>query len=193
MLNDFEIREGLDKGYLSIEPFDPQRLQPVSYDLTLSSEILVPRADVHTVDTGMADTSPDTEYYGAVPSWKPHMTDRTMPKNGWPVHCREFLLGCTNEVVSLSPNIAARVEGKSSLGRLGLAVHITAGFIDPGFKGQITLEIVNMAPYDLVLHAGMPIAQIVFEQVTPPERDYSQTGHYFGQMGPTASRYRFQR
>jgi dCTP deaminase len=191
MLADFEVREGIEKGLIDISPFDDKNLQPVSYDLTLSADIRVPRDDVHTIDPGLETLNDDAFYHGRVPSWRPYTTGRLIAPHGYILRQSDFILACTAETIKLDPTIAARVEGKSSLGRLGMAVHITAGFIDPGFQGQITLEIANLAPWDIVLYAGMPIAQIVFEQVSAPDRDYGQTGHYQGQKGPTESRYRF--
>ncbi len=191
MLNDIEIRKAVETEDIGIHPFDPDRLQPVSYDLTLSVNILVPRDDVHTIETQeWADYDPSMKYYGLVPAWHQHTRGRAIP-GGYSLRRGEFILGSTCEEISLPAHYAARVEGKSSLGRLGVQVHITAGFIDPGFSGQVTLEIHNVAPWSVRLHEGMPIAQIVFEPVNPPERDYSKTGRYQGQTGPTQSRYRF--
>lgn len=192
MLNDDEIRKALAVEDIGIVPFDSERIQPVSYDLTLSKDIRVPRDDVHTIETRDRGIDDNGRYYGEVPSWHPHTTGRMIQPGGFRLGHRDFILACTEEVVKLAPSIAARVEGKSSLGRLGMVVHITAGFIDPGFEGQITLEIVNFGPWDIKLYAGMPIAQIVFEPVNAPERDYGQTGHYQGQRGPTESRYRLR-
>lgn len=195
MLADFEISKALQDDWIGIEPYDPHRLQPVSYDLTLADSYRHFRDDVHTIDTyddGFVYSRGD-EYYGLVPSWKHHTTGHTLPRTGLILRPGDFILASTHETVRLSPAVAARVEGKSSLGRLGVAVHITAGFIDPGFQGQITLEIANLAPVKVILYPGMPIAQIVFEPVSQPERDYSKTGHYQGQTGPTESRYRFRR
>ena len=189
MLNDDEIRKAYASDEIGIIPFDSTRIQPVSYDLTLSEDIRVARDDVWRIDPGM-EVEGNTQHYGQVPSWQTHTTGRTIPPQGRYMKHGEFLLGCTEEVIRLPRHMAARVEGKSSLGRLGIAVHITAGFIDPGFEGQITLEIANLAPWEFVLYPGMPIAQIVFEPVNPPERDYSETGRYQGQRGPTESRYR---
>ncbi len=188
MLADFEIRKANHDGLITIEPWVEERLQPVSYDLTLFKDLRVPRGDVHTINPGMENT-PDTKYYGEVPANHPYTTLREIPATGYRLGPGEFLLASTEEEVILSSHIAARVEGKSSLGRLGLAVHITAGFIDPGFGGQITLEIFNAAPWSVMLYPGMPIAQIVFTPVSAPERDYTRTGHYCGQRGPTESRY----
>lgn len=188
MLADFEIRKAIENEEISIEPFAEDRLQPVSYDLTLSREIRIPQYDVQTIDPGMK-TREDVRYYGRVPANRPYTTLAEIHDHGGRLEPQGFILACTNEYVKLSPQMSARVEGKSSLGRLGVAVHITAGFIDPGFEGQITLEIANLAPWTVVLYPDMPIAQIVFEPVSTPERDYSKTGHYCGQRGPTESRY----
>lgn len=175
MLTDVEIRKGIETGLIGISPYSEARLQPVSYDLTLHPEVRVPDPEVLEVNP----------YSGA---W-PYEYTRRRNANMTTLQSGDFILACTKEVIRLDPTVAARVEGKSSLGRLGIAVHITAGFIDPGFEGQITLEIKNMAPWAVPLRAGMRIAQIVFEQVNAPERDYSRTGHYQGQHGPTESRY----
>lgn len=194
MLNDFEIAKALQDDWIGITPYDPRLIQPVSYDLTLGDSYRIFRSDVHTIDTrddGSYDG--DTHYYGQVPSWHTHTTTHALSKRGHLLRSGDFILASTAETITLSPAMAARVEGKSSLGRLGLAVHVTAGFVDPGFEGQITLEIANLAPVSVILHSGMPIAQIVFESVTPPMYDYSKTGHYQGQTGPTESRYRFIR
>jgi dCTP deaminase len=194
MLNDFEISKAVQDDWIGIEPFDPHRIQPVSYDLGLGEDYRRFRDDVHTIDTADTGQYNDADkYYGLVPSWHTHTTGHTLPKSGYRLRPGEFLLACTQETITLSPHMAARVEGKSSLGRLGVAVHITAGFIDPGFEGQITLEIANLSPVSVILHTGMPIAQIVFETVSAPEYDYSKTGHYQGQRGATESRYRFRR
>lgn len=194
MLADFEIRKAIQDRWISIEPFDETRLQPVSLDLTLDDRYARFRDDVHTIDTRDAGQYSDANrHYGLAPSWKPHTTGHTIPLGGLTLRPGDFILACTVETVHLGTAFAARVEGKSSLGRLGVAVHITAGFVDPGFKGQITLEIANLGPASVMLHTGMPIAQIVFEPVSQPERDYSKTGHYQGQTGPTPSRYRYTR
>jgi dCTP deaminase len=193
MLNDFEIRKAIDDGYIDIKPYDDTRLQPVSYDLTLGDSYRRFRNDVHTIDTLDSGYYTGTHYSGTVPSWHSYTTGHAILPQGHSLYPRDFILASTAETICLSQAMAARVEGKSSLGRLGIAVHITAGFIDPGFEGQITLEIANFAPAAVKLYVGMPIAQIVFEPVTPPERDYAETSHYQGQTGPTPSRYRYTR
>lgn len=194
MLNDAEIRKAIQDEWITVEPFDDSRLQPVSLDLTLGDAYRRYRDDIQVIETRDTGEYANTECWGIVPSWQNHTTGHTIPRGpGLKLHPRDFILASTVETIRLGPAFAARVEGKSSLGRLGLAVHVTAGFIDPGFEGQITLEIANLAQAAIKLHAGMPIAQIVFEPVTPPERDYSVTGHYQGQTGPTPSRYRYIR
>lgn len=101
-----------------------------------------------------------------------------------------FVLAATQETVRLGHALAGRIEGKSSLGRLGLMVHSTAGFIDPGFEGQITLELSNLANAPMRLYPGMPIAQLaVFRMAGRVELPYGMTGKYQGQTGPTPSRY----
>jgi dCTP deaminase len=194
MLADFEIRKAVQDGWITVEPFDDTRLQPVSLDLTLDDTYARFRDDVHTIETRDTGEYANAECWGLVPSWQTHTTGHTIPRGtGLRLRPGDFILACTTETVHLGTAFAARVEGKSSLGRLGVAVHITAGFVDPGFKGQITLEIANLGPASVILHSGMPIAQIVFEAVSQPERDYSKTGHYQGQTGPTPSRYRYTR
>jgi dCTP deaminase len=188
MLADFEIRKALQEGWIDIDPYTDDRLQPVSYDLTLAADIRVRERSVHTVDVGLVAEDHHTRL-GRVAPTDGYTQPKTIPSTGWTLHSHDFLLACTTERITLSPAMAARVEGKSSLGRLGLLIHSTAGFIDPGFDGQVTLEVANLAPWAIQLRAGMPIAQICFEPVSMPERDYSKTGRYQGQMGPTESRY----
>ncbi len=104
------------------------------------------------------------------------------------LHPGEFVLGSTVERVAIPDDLVARLEGKSSLGRLGLLIHSTAGYIDPGFEGTITLELSNVARLPIAIYPGMPIGQISFLQMTTPvDRPYR--GKYGGQEGPTASRY----
>ena len=110
------------------------------------------------------------------------------------LHPGEFVLGSTLERVALPDDLVGRLEGKSSLGRVGLIIHSTAGYIDPGFEGQITLELSNVATVPILLYPGMRVAQISFlTMTTPAERPYASPGlesHYQGQTGPTESRLR---
>jgi len=191
MLVDWQIRKALEDGYASIAPFDEKRLGPVSYDVTLGPEIRTPKHgqpwDYQNPIDPMEELLPGQA--------QREFTDLSGlgPDNGYKLEPGAFILACTAERVTLSREMAARVEGKSSLGRLGIAVHITAGFIDPGFKGRITLEIKNVGPWHIVLRPGMPIAQIAFTQVERVEQSYGDTGHYQEQPAPCESRYRFLR
>ena len=114
------------------------------------------------------------------------------PDRPFVLHPGEFVLGATYELVTLGDDIAARLEGKSSLGRLGLLTHSTAGFIDPGFSGHVTLELSNTATMPILLYPGMKIGQLCFFNLSSPaEHPYGSSGlgsHYQGQRGPTPSR-----
>ncbi len=114
------------------------------------------------------------------------------PDDPFILHPGEFVLGATAEVIGLADDIVARLEGKSSLGRIGLLIHSTAGFIDPGFNGQVTLELSNVANLPIAIYPGMKIGQVSFYQLsTPAENPYGSAGagsKYQGQRGPTASR-----
>jgi len=178
LLSDSAIQEAIDDGLIEIYPFQHDQIQPASYDLTLDRHFLQPNKDVFMVD--VADMSDE------------HMSPFSVGSDGLIIEPGDFLLGCTRERVKIPQSLVGRVEGKSSLGRLGLSIHITAGFIDPGFEGQITLEIVNLAPYEIIVYPGMRIAQIAFSQVQGEVgHPYGTAGnHYQGQMGPVASRYR---
>lgn len=162
---------------IGIEPYVPAHLNPASYDLTLSPHL--------RVEIPLAWTWP--EHIIDVANVKPGYTQaHEMEAEGYVLPPGAFVLGATNEVVDLPDTLAARVEGKSSLGRLGLAVHITAGFIDPGFTGSITLEIANLMNRPIRLRPGMRIAQIAFTPMhSAPAVSYAQTGHYqFQGAGP---------
>lgn len=178
MLCDQDIHRAWADDHLGITPFDVLNLQPASYDLTLDRHFLLPNLGVTGVD--LAEPIPQ-ELMAPVTS-----------EGGFVIEPGDFVLGCTREVVRVGPDLSARVEGKSSLGRLGLMVHITAGFIDPGFEGQITLEIVNAAPWEITLYPGQRIAQVAFTLMTQkPQIPYGKAGnHYQGQRGPVASRFR---
>lgn len=171
VLIDTEI---LALGSALIAPFDPAKVQPASYDLALYPEVRrpIPR----TLD---------------LRSMSPHefMSSIQLETEGFVLRSGASVLGCTLESVRCPVDCVARVEGKSSLGRVFLSVHQTAGFVDPGFCGQITLEIVNHGPWDLILWPGMPIAQINFARTSGPcATPYGSEGlgsHYQGQQGPT--------
>lgn len=176
--SDYEIANKIAIGTIGVEPYNPDNLNPASLDLTLAADILVQDYS-STAQIDLRNVSGDYM-----------MPNRIDPEIGYPMYPGDFLLACTEEVITLHRDFLARVEGKSSLARLGLSVHATGGFIDPGFSGQITLEMTNHLHRPLRLYPGLPIAQIAFEPVTGKVvSDYSTTGRYQGQRGPTMSRY----
>ena len=162
--------------------FDPARLQPPSLDLTLDSYILVEEKP-YLVRNSAGESIvryPDQQFY-----------DHTMNEQGFLLHNNQFVLASTVERVHIPRDLVAQVNGKSSHARRGLVVHQTAGFIDPGFRGQITLELSNASSWPIRLTPGMPICQLVFFQMTSAaERPYGSAGlgsHYQGQRGPMIS------
>jgi dCTP deaminase len=173
-LSDGEL---LARGPALIQPFDRRRVQPASYDLVLHEELQVPSLEGYL-------TAVDLRKHNPRDLLKPVRIQGSfeLPPGG-------CVLGSTQETVTCPGDLVARVEGKSSLGRLFLAVHITAGWIDSGFTGQITLEIVNHGPWVVVLWPGMPIAQINFAKLSQPclipYGSPTLGSHYQGQKGPT--------
>ena len=160
-----------------IEPFNPKLVQPSSYDLTLFGEFLTPSSSSKYSRIDLRTNKPQ-DYLTKVNFTETYLS---------PGEC---LLGSTNEIVKCPRNLTARVDGKSSIGRLFMAVHVTAGVIDAGWEGQITLEIVNHSPWEIVLWAGMPIAQLSYFELTGdcevPYGSPELGSHYLGQRGPTA-------
>lgn len=182
LLSDGEIKSEVHHKNIGIEPFCEDHINPASYDLTLAAEIrspliaapglVMPPLDVRKIEQGYTESV-------------------TMNENGVLLNPGDFILATSEEYVRLPKNLAARAEGKSSLGRIGLMVHVTAGYIDPGFEGQVTLEIYNCLPRPIVLRAGMRIAQLAFFRMSRvPIKAYGATGHYMHQRGPTESRFR---
>lgn len=176
LLSDWEIENALAEGKASIEPFDRAQVQPASYDVRLSPFFRVFEQSVVT------HIDPKVEH--------PTKLVEVIPGQPFVLHPGEFALGATTERLSLGNTLAARLEGKSSLARLGLLAHATAGFIDPGFCGQITLELANVANLPILLWPGMKIGQICFMSLSSRCRTpYSaSTNHYQDQVGPTPSR-----
>jgi dCTP deaminase len=175
VLSDRTIREQIAAGRLVIDPFDEALLQPSSVDLRVSDAFRVFRNNRQPfIDPSLPE---------------PDLTEVVTIAQGEPfiLHPGEFVLGSTLERVGIPDDLVARLEGKSSLGRLGLLIHSTAGDIDPGFEGQITLEFSNVASLPIAIHAGMRIGQISFLQMTTPV-DTPYQGKYQGQSGPTSSR-----
>lgn len=177
MLNDRAILDAIDRGHITIDPFDPSRIQPASLDVRLAARFL----DYRGRPTRLLDPRQDTS-----PDW--HETTLTGAEDYFILHPGELVLAATLEEIALADHILARVEGKSSLGRLGVLVHATAGFIDPGWpKASITLELSNVLGRPIQLFAGMPIAQLAFERIDSVETGYH--GKYVGQGAPAVSRY----
>ncbi len=181
ILSDKSIHEALEAGRIVIEPLGPGCVQPSSVDLHVDRYFRVFRN--HTL--GYIDVRQDME----------DLTELIeIPGDGvFILHPGEFVLGSTAERVRLPDDLVARLEGKSSLGRLGLLIHSTAGFVDAGWDGHLTLELSNVANLPITLYPGMKIGQISFlEMTTPADQPYG-TGtlgsKYKGQRGPTPSRY----
>lgn len=186
ILSDTEIaRYQLDKA-LRLEPFRPEQLNPASYDLRLGSDLRIrkPYGTRLPLDLGNLEAE-EGEYL---------VSFRMSEEAGYAIMPGEFILATTEEIVTLDRWLVGRIEGKSSLARVGLAVHVTGGFIDPGFHGQITLEMVNLFHRPLIIRPGMRIAQIAFCPVKGEvAHPYGDNGHYQSQMGPTLSRYKHDR
>jgi len=181
ILSDVDIRKEIEAGRIVIDPFDEACIQPSSID-------------VH-VDTQFRVFASSRYPYIDVKKEMPDLTEVVEVGGGEPfiLHPGEFVLGSTSERVSLPDDMVARLEGKSSLGRLGLLIHSTAGYVDPGWDGYLTLELSNVANLPITIYPGMKIGQISFFRLTTPaERPYGsrQTrSKYQGQRGPTASRF----
>ena len=181
ILSDRTIRAEIESGRIGVDPYDPEMVQPSSIDVRLDHRFLVFRSHTRPVIDVRQDLTDLTEQVTA--------TD-TEP---FILHPGEFVLGATAEVVALPDDIVGRVEGKSSLGRLGLLIHTTAGFVDAGFQGQLTLEFSNVATLPITLYPGMKIGQISFLRMDgPAEHPYGSStlgSKYAGQLGPTPSQY----
>lgn len=180
LLSDRDLRKELDEGRLELDPLDAALIQPSSIDVRLDRFF---RVFDNTKYTHIDPSLQQDELTSLVEA----------PEDGpFVLHPGEFVLGSTYESVKLPDDLAGRLEGKSSLGRLGLLTHSTAGFIDPGFTGHITLELSNVANLPITLWPGMKIGQLcLFRLSSPAEFPYGskQAGsRYQGQRGPTPSR-----
>jgi dCTP deaminase len=181
VLSDGTIQRLVEEGHIRIEPWDPGLVQPASIDLRLGTSFRVfhnHRAAAIDLNDPPRDLTEHVEIDDSSP---------------FVIHPGEFVLGRTLEQVEIPDDIVARIEGKSSLGRLGLIVHATAGFVDPGFSGTLTLEITNLTRVPIKLYAGKPIAQLSFMTLdAPAQRPYGHRelgSHYQGQVEATESRY----
>jgi dCTP deaminase len=181
VLSDGTILDYLEEGRIKVDPWDPAMVQPASIDLRLGDSFRV----FHNHRATAIDLRDP-------PS---NLTEEVIVPAGdaFVIHPGEFCLGRTLEWVQIPDDIVARIEGKSSLGRLGLIVHATAGFCDPGFQGTLTLELNNLTRVPIRLYPGLPIAQLSFMTLDrPAQRPYGTPGlgsHYQGQRAATESRY----
>ncbi|HEY6678798.1 MAG TPA: dCTP deaminase [Actinomycetota bacterium] len=181
ILSDVDIRKEIESGRIVIDPFDPAAIQPSSIDLHVDDRFRVfansryPYIDVKKEMPGLTEVV------------------EVADPDPFILHPGEFVLGSTLERVAIPDDMVARLEGKSSLGRLGLLIHSTAGYVDPGWDGFLTLELSNVANLPITIYPGMKIGQISFFRLsTPAERPYGSSetrSKYQGQRGPTASRF----
>jgi dCTP deaminase len=178
ILADHQLRQALAAGTLVIDPLGPGAVQPASVDLRLDRRVLRLASGV-----GALDAREDHDAFWEEYHYGPDAAVVLRPG--------EFVLGATLERVTIGPEFAGQIGGKSSLARMGVAIHVTAGFIDPGFSGVLTLELVNLAPVPVRLYVGQYVAQLqVWQLSTTVERPYA--GHYAGAVGPEASRAHLQ-
>ncbi len=179
LLSDRDIRDEIEGGRVVLDPYEPEMVQPSSIDVRIDRYFrLFDNHKYAVIDP--SQPQPDLTRLVEVDPDEPFV-----------LHPGEFVLASTYEVVTLPDDVAARLEGKSSLGRLGLLTHSTAGFIDPGFSGHVTLELSNVATLPITLWPGMKIGQLCFFRLSSAaEHPYGTTGYgsrYQGQRGPTAS------
>ena len=204
LLSDRDIRAEIESGRVRLDPWDPSMVQPSSVDVRLDKYFRLfdnhrypyidPAAEqpglTRLVEVGRTSASPGSSGTAATAAEGAATADTA--EDRFVLHPGEFVLGSTLETVTLPDNLAARVEGKSSLGRLGLLTHATAGFVDPGFSGHVTLELSNVATLPIILYPGMKVGQLCFFRLSSSaENPYGSAAygsHYQGQRGPTASR-----
>jgi dCTP deaminase len=181
VLSDHTIKAEIEAGRIVIEPYDPAMVQPSSVDVRVDRRFRV----FHNARYPFIDVRQPMD----------DLTEAVEISDDGPfiLHPGEFVLGQTLERVRLPDDIVARLEGKSSLGRLGLLIHSTAGFVDAGFEGNLTLELSNVANLPVTIYYGMPIGQISFMRMdSPVERPYGSGeagSKYQGQAEPTPSRF----
>ncbi len=181
VLSDRTIKRLVDEGRILIDPYDPSLVQPSSVDVRVDRYFRV----FHNARYPYIDVRRPQD----------DLTELVEIEDSQPfiLHPGEFVLGSTLERIRLPNDLVARLEGKSSLGRLGLLIHSTAGFIDPGWDGHVTLELSNVANLPITIYYGMKIGQVSFVQLSEPaEAPYGSAGlgsKYQGQRGPTPSRY----
>jgi dCTP deaminase len=177
ILSDRDIKKAIKSGKIKIEPCDLEaQVSPVGIDLRLGNAFrLFKRTHKPYIDLAKHDTEPDTELID-------------IPDDGvFMLHPGEFVLGITKEYIELPVDIAARIDGRSSLGRLGIIVHSTAGHVDPGWKGKLTLEISNIGKLPVSIVPGMRFCVLMFETLTSPVEN-AYKGKYIGSASPGASK-----
>ena len=181
ILSDKSIKEQLAEGRIGIDPMGPNAVQPASVDIRLDREVLVFRNNWRTHIDVMAPAD--------------DVVEKVVIEDGRPflLHPGQFALGSTYETITIPDDIVGRIEGKSSLARYGLLIHSTAGFVDPGWSGKLTLEFSNVGILGITLYAGMKVGHISFTQLsTPADNPYGSDilkSKYQGQSGPVASKY----
>lgn len=182
VLSDKTLKEYLEEGKIEIEPLDYTDIQPASIDLRLGKDFL---GFNNVLNIEYIDPKKDEI------GWSMERVTLLEGK-GIVIYPQEFILATTKEYVKVPDDLVARVEGRSSLGRLGLTMHVTAGYIDPGFEGRITLEIANLGSMPVALYPDMRVCQIVFETLTTPAdapyNHWSRDSKYMGQVEPARSR-----
>lgn len=183
ILSDKTIKEYLEEGKIVIDPLkDEQQIQPSSVDMRLGDEFKVFKV-IRKPYIDPKDEEDIAEY----------MESNTVPEGeAFIIHPNEFALATTQEYVKVPDDLVARVEGRSSMGRLGVTMHVTAGYVDPGFEGRITLEISNIGAMPVALYPGQRVCQLVFETMTTPaELPYGhpkRNSKYMKQLKPESSR-----
>ncbi len=184
ILSDSDIKKYLDEGKISIYPLEDRdvQIQPSSVDLRIGREFkgfrIVRKPVIDPMDKSDLESYMESFYIEE--------------GEAFIIHPGEFALATTYETVKLPGDLVARVEGRSSMGRLGITMHVTAGYIDPGFQGKITLEISNIGKMPVALYTGQRVCQIVFETMTSPsEKPYGhpdRDSKYMGQERPLTSK-----
>lgn len=181
ILSDKDIKRHLKTGRISINPLFPNSIQPASVDLHLGADFLVFKTDQHTAIDPKVPLEEMMERF------------KINDKKQFILHPGQFALGMTYEVVGVGDDMVGRLEGKSSLGRIGLIIHATAGYLDPGNKLKMTLELHNIANLPIILYYKMPIAQLSFTPLSSAaEHPYGKKrlgSKYYGALKPQASQY----
>lgn len=173
LLSDRTIKQLVKQDKLIVRPFKLENLGGSSLDLTLGDEILTFKTERGIID----------------PRKKANMRSKRINKEGISLNPNQFLIASTQEYIGLPNDLVARIEGRSSIARLGVVVHSTGGFVDAGFEGTLTLEMSNLNNVPVKLYPGMRIAQLTFiQQDKPSEQPYGKRGKYQRQKGPTGSR-----